>query len=147
MTQWTAALLVVAGFFATTLGCGGSTRQSVLFASWSAGPYAPQPDHTLLRLDADDKVDVERWSEGEGRWELVCRTPCEESVPARSTYRLVSGATSSRPFGLPQLAWSWMYLRFDADGSVWMVDSPDLRARHARAGAGGGLMLFGMRAR
>lgn len=104
--------------------------------------------HTLLRVDADRAVDVERWSDGDGRWELVCTTPCEQSVPAQSTYRLVTPAGSSAPFGLPQEAWSWMFLRLDTDGSVWTVDSPSLRAQRTRAAlAAAGAAMMGLRLR
>jgi hypothetical protein len=138
------AALTFTGLLASTQGCAGEPRHSVLFASWSAGPYAPMAGHTLLRVDADPGVDVERWSDWDGRWELVCTTPCTESVLAQSTYRLVTPWTSSRPFTLPQEAHGWMFLELGADGNVWTLDSPSLREVRAKRAtmAGAGMLLL-----
>jgi hypothetical protein len=138
------AALTFTVLLAFTQGCAGEQRHSVLYASWSAGPYAPMAGHTLLRVDADPDVDVERWSDWDGRWELVCTAPCTESVPAQSTYRLVTPWTSSRPFTLPHEAYSWMFLEFGADGNIWTIDSPSLRAVRAKrtAIAGAGMSLL-----
>jgi hypothetical protein len=103
-----------------------------------------------VRFGAETGSDLERWSDWDSRWELICSAPCEQQVSGRGAFRIVTASTTSQPFALPAKARDWMAVRVDGDGNVSMIDSPELRAQRARAGAGAAgplMMLLLMRAR
>jgi hypothetical protein len=124
------ATLAFAALLASWTGCGGTNRQTTIYAATAPRPDAVAAGELSLRATADRAVRIERYLYEQDRWELVCTTPCERVlVPTRGTYRFTMGAISSRPFGMPEGRDNWIVLELGPDGSVWTRDSPRPQAK------------------
>jgi hypothetical protein len=114
-------------------GCGSAEGDAVPPASMS--PVTPPPGEVLLRIDAKQALDIERYDDWNRRWDFLCTTPCERVVPAVSAYRVHMEPAPGPWFTISSKGDAWMIVQVDPRGRAGTTDSPHLRQAHREAAA------------